>query len=171
MPVEKIKHLQALHQQDMKKTILKWDTALYTQYQRTKVWYLVSGVITGSIVALSFLNGAWSFGVALIAISIVYLYLNKKEVPHAEAIITPKGIQFANKFYYYRDIEFFWIEEHLPTFQALHLHLNNQRDTKLTIQFYDFTADHLSNVLRRFIPEDTNIKPTFLEHLIHILKL
>ncbi len=171
MPQEKIKKLQLQKQQDMQKEILKWDTALYTQYQKTKIWYLVAGTLTGVIVALSFLNGSWSFGIAIIVIATIYLILNQKEVPHAEAIITPKGIQFGGKFYYYSDIDFFWVEEQLPTFQALHLHLNNQRDTKLTIQFYDFTADHLGNTLRRYIPQDINKKPSFLENMIHLLKL
>lgn len=171
MPAEKIKQLQVQKQKDMQKVILRWDTALYTQYQKTKLWYIIAGLITGGIVAFSFLSGAWSFGIALIITSIVYLYANRKEVPHAEAIISPKGIQFADKFYYFRDIEYFWVEEHLPTFQALHIHVNNQRHSQITIQFYDFTADHLINILRRYIPHDVNKTPSTMDHFIHLLKL
>lgn len=165
---------QKLNQQlenKKQQTILKWETALYTEYERGTRWYFLAILISISTIILSLIFGSKTFALVVIAISIIYFLQAKKEVPHVEAIVTPVGIHFGKQFHKYDDIDFFWIEKHLPNFQSLHLNTTKGHIKDIEIQFYDFTDQELINTLQRFIPYNPNKKPGLIDHLVHILKL
>lgn len=153
------------------KTILSWDTALYTEYERGKVWYLVAGLASISTIVLSLLFGSKSFALVILVISVAYILLSTKDVPHVIATITPEGVNFGSEFHKFKDIEYFWIEKHLPNFQSVHLIKKDSRIKDIEIQFYKFTDTELINILQRFIPYNPDKKPGLIDHLIHALKL
>lgn len=154
-----------------KQAILQWDTSLYTEYERGKVWYLAAAIISISTIILSLLFGSKSFAFVILVISVAYILLSTKDVPHVTATITPEGVHFGSEFHKFKDVEYFWIEKHLPNFQSVHLIKKDSRIKDIEIQFYKFTDIELINILQRFIPYNPEKKPGLIQHLIHALKL
>lgn len=157
--------------QHSKQTVLSWDTALYTEYERGNLWYLVAGLITVSTIILSLFFGSKTFSFVIFVIAIAYLLTAGKEVPHVKARLTTKGIHFGKQFHSYEEIDYFWIEQHLPNFQSLHLNKKNSKIKDIEIQFYDLSETEMINTLQRFIPYNPEKKPGLIDHLVHILKL
>ncbi len=154
-----------------KQIILEWETALYTEYERGFWWYVIASAIAIATIVLSLIFGSKTFALVIFLISISYLILSKKEVPHVQAKITSLGVQFGDQFHKYTDIDYFWIEKHLPSFQSLHLSKSKSKIADIEIQFYDFTDKEIINTLQRFIPYHPDKHPSLIDHLVHILKL
>jgi hypothetical protein len=153
------------------KTILSWNTALYTEYERGVLWYVIASLISVATIILSLFFGSKTFSFVIFIISIAYILTAGKEVPHVKAIITLDGIQFGNQKHLFDDIEYFWIEQHLPNFQSLHLVKPKSKVKDIEIQFYEVSEAEMINTLQRFIPYNPEQKPGLVDHLIHILKL
>lgn len=158
-------------EKNLKQSILSWETSLYTEYERGKLWYLLASVVSISTIILSFLFGSKSFAFVILVVSIAYILMASKEVPHVKAEITTSGVNFGHDFHKFDDIEYFWIEKHLPNFQSVHLVKKKDRLKDIEIQFYSFTDRELINILQRFIPYNPEKEPGLIDHLIHVLKL
>jgi len=160
-----------IQNQKKNQSILSWDTALYTEYERGKLWYLIAGFLSLSTILLSLFFGSKTFALVILVVSVAYILLSTKEVPHVKATITPAGIKFGKHFHSFEDIGYFWVEKHLPNFQSLHLNKKNSRMKDVEIQFYAFTDAELINTLQRFVPYNAEKQPGLVDHLVHILKL
>lgn len=160
-----------IQNQKKSQSILSWDTALYTEYERGKLWYFIAGLIAVSTILLSLFFGSKTFALVILVISVAYILLSTKDVPHVKASITPAGVRFGDHFHNYEDIEYFWIEKHLPNFQSLHLIKKTSRFRDIEIQFYAFTDTELINTLQRFVPYNPEKEPGLVDHLVHVLKL
>lgn len=154
-----------------KRSIFEWETSLYTEHQRGTKWYIVSVLVTVLTFLFSIIFGSKMFALVVIILSLAYFPLTFKKVPHVKVVITSEGIYFGQHFYAFQEIEYFWIEEYLPSFQSIHLQLKKSRINDVEIQFYDHKKEDLIIVLQQFSPFNPEKQPSFFSHLAHIFKL
>jgi len=151
--------------------IYAWTAASFIKYQRTKSWYLSSGLILFLVVIAAILLGSPTFAISVVVFAMVYIYLTQDDPEPVEVIISDIGIVFGNKVYPFTDIKTFWIEYQPPAFQALHLVLKKELAEEITINFHGVNPTEIRMILSKFLPEWEERKKNFTENLTRMLGL
>ena len=160
-----------MNSKSIEQKIISWQSSLYIDHNRGKVWYILATLIAVTTIILSFIFGSKLFGLVVVFLCLAYFPLTLKKAPIVQVSVSTKGIHFGEHFYPYSDIEYFWIEEYLPSYQSLHLQIKQSRISDLEIQFYDHSKDEIIGILQQFVPHNLERTPSLFNHLAHALKL
>ncbi|MDP1709845.1 MAG: hypothetical protein Q8L21_03080, partial [Candidatus Komeilibacteria bacterium] len=92
-----------------------WQCPEYVKYHKGFWWYLVSITVLLLLIAWSLQDGQWFgnqsylFIVFLVLFYLVVLIYEFRAPENVAVAITPDGVKFGHSFFFYRDIEDFFV--------------------------------------------------------------
>ena len=134
--------------------LANWDIPEVEKFERTKTWYLITGIIFILLLIYCVLTTNFLFAVIIIFLAIIQ-YLNEK-VGHTflTFTITPDGMMVGEKFYPYKKIENFYIIYEPPEIKKLFIIFKSVLQPRLSIPFLDQNPVKIREILTAYLPED-----------------
>lgn len=131
-----------------------WSHQDYINYQKDRRWYIISALILVLAVAWSIWDKNYFFAIFLVLFySVVLLY--EKRLPRTiDFYITVEGIKSGNNFYFYREIQYFYIIYRANGIKNLYVEFKNPFSGRLVIPLDGQNAVAIRDYLLQFIDED-----------------
>lgn len=90
--------------------VFSWSALEYVQYERSKQWYIVAGIVLALTIIFSVITGNWTLAIAAVVFAGVYEYTQRQHPPKRIDIkITDLGIHVGHMFFPYSHIKAFWM--------------------------------------------------------------
>ncbi len=133
--------------------VLSWDAVEHHHIEKTSDWYWSLGIIAVSAAILCVLFSNILFGI-FILIAAFTAGLHAARSPNMIHIeLHRKGILVEQKFYHYKDIESFWIDEHEQLLPSIILKSKKLLMPYIIIPIGDTHPDHIHSELKRHLEE------------------
>ncbi|MBD3238359.1 MAG: hypothetical protein GF332_01830 [Candidatus Moranbacteria bacterium] len=98
------------------KEVFSWEADEFTQYERSKVWYIAGAIFIVSMVVIAIVvfNNNFAMALVFILIGIVAYIYSKKKPRRIKVRMLHGGIEVDDVYYDYDDMEYFWIFYNKP---------------------------------------------------------
>jgi hypothetical protein len=134
--------------------VFSWQHQDYQNYQKDKRWYIISAVIVVLMVIWAVWDKNYLFGVFLIMFYLVVILYENRPPEIVDFTITPLGIKTGQKFFYWRQIDHFYIIYRAAGIKNLYLEFKNPLNGRLVIPLDGQNAVAIRDYLLRFLKED-----------------
>lgn len=152
--------------------IFSWRHVDHVAYDKDKKWYLISLIILAVSVAWTFWAQNYLFGVFLIMFYLVVLLYENRPPEMIDFVITPLGLKSGNNFYYWRQIDHFFIVYRAQGIKNLYVEFKNPLSGRLVIPLDSQNAVAVREYLLKFVNEDLEREAEPIsEQLRRLLKL
>ncbi len=138
----------------MSQVVFSWQHQDYVPYQKDKKWYLISLAILAVVVAWSFWQQNYLFGIFLIMFYMVVLLFENQRPEMVDFVITPVGLKSGQRFYQWRLIDHFYIIYRAQGVKNLYVEFKNQLRGRLVIPLDNQDAVAVREYLLKFLTED-----------------
>ncbi|MBI5728667.1 MAG: hypothetical protein HY983_00245 [Candidatus Magasanikbacteria bacterium] len=136
------------------KVVYEWLVKEYEQYERSRRWYLIAGLLGVVCLVYAVATANYLFALILVLFAIV-LYLHEMQPPlNVYFAITETGIILGKKYYRYSELADFWLIYNPPEVKTLYFRLNNMVKHRLQIPLLDYDPRPIRNYLNQFLSED-----------------
>lgn len=168
MPDNETKDYQA----QVSQVVFSWRHQDFVPYPKDMRWYVISVIILLVAVAWSFWQQNYLFGVFLIMFYMVVLLLENRPPEIIDFVITPLGIKTGQKFYYWRQMDHFFIIYRAQGIKNLYIEFKNPLNGRLVIPLDGQDAVAVREYLLKFLNEDLDREAEPIsEQLRRFLKL
>jgi hypothetical protein len=152
--------------------IFSWQHQDYVVYQKDWRWYALSATLLVIAVAWTFWDANYLFGLFLIIFYLTVLLYENRPPEVVDFIVTPLGIRSGKRFYYWREIDHFYIVYKAEGIKNLYLEFKNPINGRLIIPLDGQDAVALRDYLLKYLREDLDREAEPLsEQLRRLLKL
>lgn len=151
--------------------IFSWEAHLHHYQGRSKSWYLWAGLIMAALITYALVTAAWTFAVALITYSYIYIVTHWNDSKTEEIIVSEIGIKEGTHYYPYSHIKAFWIIYKPGEISQLHLLTSRKIMPEVVIQLADQDPAQIRNYLSEYILEREGQEERFVDLLCRTLKL
>lgn len=151
----------------------EWSFPAYEQHDRSLAWYIFMGVFGVVLLVYSLFDGNFLFAV-IILLTAVYIYTNARNTPEQVPFrIHETGLQIADDFYLFKDIENFAIIYEPPEVKTLYIvRLTGVLHKEFSIPLLDQDPVAVRAVLLNFVEEDIDRENESRRDRIHkVLKI
>ena len=156
----------------LSEVVFSWQHPDYVLYHKDKWWYILSLVIVILAVAGSIWQKNYTFAAFLVMFYLVVLLYENRPPEPVDFIVTPVGIKSGEKFYYWRQIDHFYIVYKASGIKNLYIEFKNVLNGRLVIPLDGQNAIAVRDYLLRFISEDLEREAEPIsEQLRRLLKL
>jgi hypothetical protein len=138
----------------LSEVVFAWQHYDYVAYKKDKKWYFFSILLLLIAVGWSFYDQNFLFGVILIMFYMIVLIYESRQPQLVDFVVTPLGIMTGKKFYYWREIEHFYIIYRAQGIKNLYLELSGVLGGRLVIPLDGQNAVALRDYFLRYIKED-----------------
>lgn len=149
---------------------LNWVTTDRLNYHRSKVWYVSFCIFFLTFIVLSFIYGAWTFSLVLLALSLAYGFANFKKPKLLEVSLGESKIVIGNKEYKYSQIKSFWLIDE-PPYNTLFLNIPKNITSPISVEIEDQNPEVIRQFLVRKVAETQGKTAGFIDVLLRLLKL
>jgi len=153
----------------MPKNHLKWSTPEFTQYSKSKSWFIVTGLIAGGLFLWALLtkNLIFALLIGLSYFSITVFALKKpREINLA---ITAKGIEIDKTLYEFDNLKSFWIFYEPPQIKELSLRSKKTIMPYIKIPLGEQNPVKVRRLLMKYLPEKKH-KESLIDNLARSLR-
>jgi hypothetical protein len=157
--------------QDYGTTLLSWKAPEYQYYERSRLWYMLMGIVSVSLIVYGILANSLSFSIVIVLLVGVFTLTHKEKPKIVDIVITDTGLCFDHRFYPYEDLKIFWIIFDPPHVKTLNFRTSRISTRELGIQLGDQNPAEIRALLSTQMPEWKNRTETLSEVLIRIFKL
>ncbi len=156
----------------MGKVVYEWLVKEYEQYEHSRRWYLIAGLLGSACLVYAIATANYLFALILALFAIV-LYLHEMQTPlEVYFAITETGIILGKKYYRYSELSNFWLIYNPPEVKTLYFRLNNFVKHRLQVPLLDYDPRPIRNYLNQFITEDLEQEDEPLsDRMARILKI
>lgn len=153
--------------------LTSWDFPEFEKYTRTKIWYIIMGLILIGLITYAIITEGYLFLGIIILYVIIYYLRSKREPLIVQIQIFEDGIQISDStFYEWKDIKQFWIIYEPPVVKNLYLEFNAGFRPSITISLENQNPLNIRNILLQYISEDTDKEnESFSDGLSRLLRL
>jgi hypothetical protein len=159
------------HENHFHKEIISWEAPEYIQHEKGWKWFFIAGFSVIALMISSLLVGNWTLALALIALSVVYVWQHFFTPKHVKIIISGTGIKVGDKEYPYQNIDSFWIIYKPPHVKTLNLRSKSRFLPDISIQLNDQDPSEVREYLCSQIPELEGKEESFTDIIIRLCKL
>jgi hypothetical protein len=138
----------------LSEVVFAWQHPDYVAYKKDKWWYLASGLLLILAVAWSFYDTNYLFGLFLVLFYLIVLLYENRPPQMIDFIITPLGVMVGKKFYYWREIDHFFIIYRAQGVKNLYLEIKNFLSGRLVIPLDGQNAVAIRDYLLKYVKED-----------------
>ena len=147
-----------------------WDAPEGVQSQNSTMWYIIFGLITIGLMALSiFALKSLTFAVLIPVMAVALVLQQSRPVKIINYAISPKGIYVADKLYDFSEFRAFGLLNDRGQHSAILLPVK-RFSPGLTIYFSDNEGETIVDMLGARLPMQ-EVKPDALEKLLRLIKL
>ncbi len=132
----------------------EWVFNEYTQFERSRRWYIVMGIFGTLLVATGVLTGNYMFAFIIILAGVILFLQEMQTPPEVYFAITTTGIILGTKFFRYRELDRFWILYTSEEVRSLYFILNNNLKNRLQIPLLDYDPAPIRDFLKQYVLED-----------------
>lgn len=149
----------------------EWAFPEFTQYQRSRRWYTIAGIVIGLLLIYALWTQNFLFAIIIILFIIIFTLQSRRSPLQLRFAIHEGGVVFHRKFHPYADIDHFWIIYQPPDVKTLSLDFKTLRPT-LTIPLQDRNPLTIRSTLLKYVTEDLEKeKENPSNELMRLLKL
>lgn len=151
--------------------VFEWQAPEYHKHHKGAVWFIIAGLIAFGLVVYGVVTAGWTFSVAILIFSGVYLLIHSQEPKKIPVKISPMGIKMGNHYVPYSDIRAFWIVYHPPMIKTLNFRTVHPLlpDMMLSLEHHD--PSEIRDYLSTQIPEWEGKAESFSNTLVRLLRL
>jgi len=149
MPMQNTKENQQLSE-----VIFSWQCHDYIKYKKNVVWYLVSFLVIIAMVGWAIYTVNYLFAIFLVLFYLVVIMFDFKEPELVDCVITPDGLKHGPKFFFYKDIDNFFIIYQDHGIKNLYIDFKNPLKGRLTVELDGLDAIAIREFLLQFLKED-----------------
>lgn len=166
---------------------IKWEVPEFRKPERTKSWYIISGILAFLMIffsffslsiipfRLSFLGNDNNFLFALIIILtvVIMIIIESKEPKMIKVKLNNEGIKLGDTFYDYDDVKNFCVlYKPKESLKNLYFEFKNSARFRLSLPLRSLNALEVRNFLKKYLEEDLErTGPPLSEKLTKWLKL
>ena len=153
------------------KVFFSWTFPEITPHERSKKWYVITGVIFALLLIYGITTSNYLFVLIVVLFALVNLMI-RRSAGQVNCQIGKAGIELAGKMYLYENLQFFWIIYQPPHVKKLFLLPKGSWKTHVMIPLQDQDPVKIRKKLLEYIEEDLDKEdePTS-EGLTRLLKL
>jgi hypothetical protein len=144
--------------------LMAWSAPSHHNHDRSKRWYVISGVLVLVIAAYGILSGNWSVTLVSLLLGGTY-FLTRRETTALKTIrIETDGVQFEETFTPWSQCKDFWIIT-TPIYTELHIVRKGTLKSDIRIQTSDIDPIVIRSTLSQFL----TMRPDQREHLFDVI--
>lgn len=140
--------------QQLSEVIFSWKCQDYVKYKKNISWYLISFLILAVAVAWSIYVANYFFALFLVLFYLVVIMYEFKEPETVDCLITNDGLKYGRNFFFYKDIDNFFIIYRDNGPKNLYLDFKNPLKGRLIINLDGLNAVKIREFLLQFLKED-----------------
>ena len=151
--------------------LLEWKTPEFIPMHRTKLWYIIAGIIMTGIIAYAFYSESITMAIVFILLAGIFMMTNKKEPRMIDVKISKLGVIYDKKFYHYHNINAFWVVYHPPYIRSLYLRIGGKNFQYIKIELNHQNPVDVRNLLSKEIPEIEGAEERSIDMITRLLRL
>lgn len=153
--------------------LASWEYLEFREHQRTKTWYIASGIVVALLVLFGILTQSYLFIIIVALFVFIYAMRFRRKPIMLPFQITEDGIQAdPRSFYEWKDVRNFWIVYEPPEVKNLYLAFKSALRPSLTVSLENQNPLNIRKILLEYIPEDTEREnESFTDGVKRIFKL
>ncbi|PKL72588.1 hypothetical protein CVV26_01085 [Candidatus Kuenenbacteria bacterium HGW-Kuenenbacteria-1] len=141
-------------QENKGKALIVWSFPEFIKHKRTQEWYFLMFATVLGLLLFSIFTKNFLFAIIIILFSIILILFDFKKPILIKFQITEKGIQASENFYYWRELENFWIIYQLPEVKNLYFSFKNFIKPNFIISLEDQNPLKIREILLKYLKED-----------------
>lgn len=145
----------AKEQVNIGEAAFQWQFNEYEKYERSRRWYLVTGLLALALVVQAVWTGNYLFALIIVLFAII-LVLQSLQTPLAVAfVLTDSGVAVGTKFYPYAEMDNYWLVYNPPEVKTLYFQPNGLIRHRLSVPLpEELDPNDLRDFLNQFLAED-----------------
>ncbi|MBU2235676.1 hypothetical protein KKA01_01300 [Patescibacteria group bacterium] len=136
------------------KTILQWKFPEYEEHVRGFVWYIVTGIISISLLIYAIIVSNFLFAIIIVIVDLIILIQINRKPDRIDFKITDEGVVIGTSFTPYKNISNFWIIYNPPKVKTLYINYKATIRPDITIPLENKNPLRVREVLLQYIEED-----------------
>jgi hypothetical protein len=146
--------------EQLAEVVFAWKAPTDVRYKKNVWWYVISFIVLVLLVWWSIAEGRWFgdknyiFAVFLVLFYLVVLIDDFREPEEAEFVVTPDGVKWGDKFYYYKELSEFFIIYRENGIKNLYIDFTNPLKGRIIVSVDGQDAVSIREYLLNFLKED-----------------
>ena len=138
---------------------------------RSPLWYMIALSIAIWLIIWWFFTRQYGMSIVIMMIAGFFFYIENNSEDQVQIHITELGIQVQDMFYDYSQISGYSLIYSSNTALYLRLHLKKRWITSININIDNTIASNIRQILPNYIEEQAEQEVSFIEKMLHLLKL
>lgn len=151
--------------------LISWEAPEFIQHEKSWLWFVIAALAAVAFGTWAVLTANWTLVVAIVVISVLYIWLHGQTPRNIEVQISKTGIRVGNKEIPYQNMESFWIIYHPPHVKTLNIKSNSRFHPDLSIDLDQQDPAELRTFLCAHVKEDEGKEEHLSDIFIRLLKL
>lgn len=143
--------------EQLSRVVFSWRYPEFVVYHKDKRWYVISLIVLALALAGTIYTKNYLFSAFLVLFYLMVLLYDNRPPEEIDFIITDDGVKNDNTFYYYKDIDHFYVIYQAQGVKNLYLEFRNPLRGRLivpldgqnAVAIRDFMLKHLNEDLER----------------------
>ena len=150
MPVNLVLNPQA----NIGQTTLRWSFNEFKPLERSKRWWVISGIVALVLVTYAVMTGNFLFALIILMVSVLIVNQSRTKPKRLDCQITTTGVAVGKKYWRWSEIENFWIAYHPPEVTNLYLLPKGLLEPRLTVPLERTNPLKVRELLVKYLSED-----------------
>lgn len=148
-----------------------WDAAPRNTHEKGIVWFIVTTLIVGVLVAYSIYAKNWFFLAAVVMAVAVYVIDEIKPAKKIQIKLSEFGVKIGKTLIPFSGIKRFWLAYHPPHMATLNLQLHKHFMSEVSIELEDQDPAKIRALLSRHVVEWSGKDESLIDICTRLLKL
>ncbi len=140
--------------QQLSEVVFSWKCHDYVKYTKNALWYLISLLVIGVMVAWAIYTVNYLFAIFLVLFYLVVILYEFHEPKIVDCVVTPDGIKHGKSFFFFKNIDSFFIIYQDVGLKNLYFDFKNPLRGRLVIDLDGLDAVKIREYLLQFLKED-----------------
>ncbi|MEK7452075.1 MAG: hypothetical protein AAB664_01955 [Patescibacteria group bacterium] len=155
------------HPDEFGELLIGWEVDEYTEHKRSKLWYVIAGLVSVSLIFYAIATTNFMFAVIILMCCVILMITAFTKPERIPMMITTTGVILGDVYYDYQSIRDFSIVYDPPTVKLLYLDFYAVTHPRLSISLEDADPNVIRNNLLTYCMEDLNRTN---EHLTDVVR-
>lgn len=152
------------------KPVLSWDAPARPVFERTKRWYVVTGVIVFAAATYGIFSGSWSLAIVCVLAGGMYALIHDHQPGTSHVELHDSGIVLNGMFTRWDEFSGFWILN-TPSYAEVRFMPKRPGHGRKAIQLGGQDQNQLRMILGQRLPELTQMRESLIDIFVRLCKL
>jgi len=147
-------HVFEYHPDEFGDILVNWEVDEYAQHQRSKMWYILAGVIGIGLIIYSVVTSNFLFAVIILMSAVIMILSEFSKPEKIPVVITTNGVVIGDVYYDYQSIRDFSVVYDPPDVKLLYLDFFAMSHPMLSVSLEDIDPNIVRESLLPFCIEN-----------------